>query len=234
MKTGYGCIRSRIHERFLDPESYSGILIAMSRGMQRVSDIASFAGYSNKKCGIYLQALYNAGIIGKKKEFSEDRRSTSRYYLRSGYMSFWVRFIMTPQADLLAGPGNDEHIYEYIDNVLVPDQFRRLCMWWFGDHEYEYDMPGYSLIPEYYGAGNLGFDYIYGSGKKKIFIKIWADLGGHYGAGDFEKLEKESVKLNPFYENIYCLFSIHRFSDSMWNISKQYDNVHLIEARFLS
>ena len=78
------------------------------------------------------------------------------------------------------------------------------------------------------------FDYVFSSGKKKIFLKIWTDLGTSYGAEEFKELDRESVRMNPFYDNIYCLFSIHRFKDSMWDISKQYENVHLIEARFLT
>ncbi|MDO5139770.1 MAG: hypothetical protein Q4D71_15100, partial [Oscillospiraceae bacterium] len=44
-----------LREKFRNHESYSGIMIAISRGLQRLSDIATFTGYSNKKCETYLQ-----------------------------------------------------------------------------------------------------------------------------------------------------------------------------------
>ena len=59
-------------------------------------------------------------------------------------------------------------------------------------------------------------------------------MDGRYGADDFRELEDFSVEINPFYDNEYILFSIHRFNDSMWTLSKKYENVHLVEARFLS
>ena len=223
-----------LQKKFRNPESYSGIMIAISRGSQRLSDIAKFAGYSNKKCETYLQALCNAEIIEKRKEQSEDRRSTTRYYFISGYMALWSRFLLLYQGNPLIELVRSDQIHEFIDKVLVPDHYRKLCMQWFMSHKTEFSMLGHGLTPEHYPNGNYGFDHIFTSGRKKIFVKIWTDLDRHYGADDFKKYDKASVRLNPFYDNIYCLFSIHRFSDSMWKLSKQWDNVHLVEARFLT
>lgn len=223
-----------LQEKFRNPESYSGIMIAISRGMQRLSDIAAFAGYSNKKCETYLQALCKCEIIEKRKEQSEDRRSTARYSFISGYMALWSRFLLIYQGNPLMKLAKDDQIHEYIDKTLVPEHYRKACMKWFANHETEFMYMWHGLTPEHYSNENYGFDHVFSSGKKKIFVKIWTDLDKHYGAQDFEKLDKASVSLNPFYDNIYCLFSIHRFSDSMWNLSKQWDNVHLVEARFLT
>jgi len=224
-----------LREQFRSPESYSGLLAAIASGKQRLSDIAAFAGYSNKKCGIYLQALCDAGFVSTKKERSEDRRSTTRYYFNSGYMALWAKFLMMQQAESLA---DDTVLWaqvnDYIDQVLVPDHFRMLCDRWFLNRQDKYDVPGHPFVEEFHEHSNYGFDHIYGNGKKKCFLKIWTDLDGRYGAKEYQPLEDNSVQLNPFYHNEYFLFSIHRFKDDLWNISKQYDNVHLVEARFLS
>ena len=95
-------------------------------------------------------------------------------------------------------------------------------------------VPGHPFVEEFHEHSNYGFDHIYGNDKKKCFLKIWTDLDGRYGAKEYQPLEDNSVQLNPFYHNEYFLFSIHRFRDDLWDISKQYDNVHLVEARFLS
>ncbi len=224
-----------LHEQFRSPESYSGILTAIASGKHRLSDIAAFAGYSNKKCGIYLQALCDAGFISTKKERSEDRRSTTRYYFDSGYMSLWARFLMTQQVESIADDmALCTQVNDYIDHTLVPDHFRRLCIRWFFNRRAKYEMHGHSFIEELHEHNNCNFDHIYGSGKKKCFLKIWTDLDGRYGAKEYQTLEEKSVQINPFYHNEYFFFSIHRFKDDLWAISKQYDNVHLVEARFLS
>lgn len=224
-----------LHEQFRSPESYSGILSAIAAGNQRLSDIAAFAGYSNKKCGIYLQALCDAGFVSTKKKRSADRRSTTRYYFNSGYSALWARFLMTQQVGSIA----DDmvlwtQIRDYIDHTLVPDHFRRLCMRWFFNRRGKYELDGHSFTEEFHERNNYDFDHIYGSGKKKCLLKIWTDLDGRYGAKEYQALEDNSVRINLFYHNDYFFFSIHRFKDDLWAISKQYDNVHLVEARFLT
>lgn len=224
----------RLREQFHSSESYSGILIAVARGIQRLSDIAAFAGFTNKKCGTYLQALCDAGIIDRKKEPSSDRRSTTRYCFVSGYMALWARFLMIQQGNPVMELVKLDHVREYIDHILVPEHFWRLCIKWFNGHKNEYEIPGQRIVSEVKNDEGSVFDCVFSSGKKKIFLKIWTDLDTSYGAEEFKELDRESVRMNPFYDNIYCLFSIHRFKDSMWDISKQYENAHLIEARFLT
>lgn len=98
----------------------------------------------------------------------------------------------------------------------------------------KYEMAGHGMTEVSDQTEDSPFEHIHRSGKKMCFLKIWTDPDGRYGAKDFSALEEQSMKMNPFYDNDYFLFSIHRFRDSMWEISKRYDNVHLIEARYLS
>lgn len=42
------------------------------------------------------------------------------------------------------------------------------------------------------------------------------------------------MRISPFYENDYVLFSIHRFRDDLWKLTRKYENVRLVEGRFLS
>ena len=224
-----------LQEQFRSPESYIGILAAIAFGRHRLSDIAAFAGYSNKKCSIYLQALCDAKLVCTKKERSEDKRSTTRYYIDSGYMALWARFLLSQQIESLS---DDEDLWatvnNYVDRVLVPEHFRRLCESWFHERRLQFEISGHSFVENYRDTDGSLFDHIYSSANKKSFIKIWIDLDGRYGAEDFQRLEDASVKINPYYDNTYFLFSIHRFKDDLWKLSRQYENIHLVEARFLS
>jgi len=226
---------SLLRDSFRSPDSYSGILYAMSIGKRRLSDIAAFCDYTNKKCGTYLQALCDAGFVHTKKERSDDKRSTTRYCFDSGYMALWSRFLMLQQA--CSATDNDAFVKEsldYIDRIIVPDRFRYCCERWFDDHKRRYESIGHGFtefIPE---TGEPAFDHIYKSGRRMCFLKIWTDIDGRYGSKAFKPLEDHSSSINTFYDNYYFLFSIHRFSDSMWELSQQYDNLHLIESRFLS
>ena len=105
---------------------------------------------------------------------------------------------------------------------------------WFHVHIKKFEVPGQRLFELVFPAHAAVFDHVFQSGKKYCFLKIWTDMDGRYGADDFRELEDFSVEINPFYDNEYILFSIHRFNDSMWTLSKKYENVHLVEARFLS
>ena len=229
------CGAGLLKDSFRSPESYSGLLYAMSIGKRRLSDIAAFCDYTNKKCGTYLQALCDAGFVHTKKERSDDKRSTTRYCFDSGYMALWSRFLMLQQA--CSAAGNDafvKEILDYIDRIIVPDRFRYCCERWFDDHKGRYESIGHGFtefIPE---TGEPAFDHIYKSGRRMSFLKIWTDIDGRYGSKAFKPLEDHSSSINLFYDNYYFLFSIHRFSDSMWELSQQYDNLHLVESRFLS
>ena len=225
-----------LQERFRSPEGYSGLLYAIACGKHKLSDIAAFAGFTTKKSGTYLQSLCNAGFLCTKKERSTDKRSTTRYFFTSGYMHFWSRHLMLSQpAGIAEDPSAQRQARNFIDHVLVPDVFRSSCERWFHDHKNHYEIPGYSfseLFPD--ETGCPAFDHIYRSGRKHCFLKIWTDLDGRYGAADFSLLEELSVPISPFYDNEYFLFSIHRFRDNLWNLSRKYDNIHLVEARFLA
>ncbi len=128
----------------------------------------------------------------------------------------------------------DQQIHDYIDHVIVPDRFRHCCRMWFENNKRKYEMAGHGMTEVSDQTEDSPFEHIHRSGKKMCFLKIWTDPDGRYGAKDFSALDEQSMKMNPFYDNDYFLFSIHRFRDSMWEVSKRYDNVHLIEARYLS
>lgn len=224
-----------LKDSFRSPESYSGILYAMSIGKSRLSDIASFCDYTNKKCGTYLQALCDAGLVHTKKERSNDKRSTTRYCFDSGYMALWSRFLMSQQP--FSAADNDtlnEQILGFIDHVIIPDRFRYCCERWFNDHKGRYESIGHGFTEYVPDTQDPIFDHIYRSGRRMCFLKIWTDIDSRYGSRAFKPLEDFSSNINPFYDNYYFLFSIHRFSDNMWELSKQYDNLHLVESRFLS
>ena len=47
------------------------------------------------------------------------------------------------------------------------------------------------------------------------------------------QIDQVTTRQRPFYKNDYYLLTVNRVPDSFWNLSKQYDNVHVIQRKTL-
>ena len=79
---------------FRSPECYTSILYGIQLGKNRLSDLADYVGYSLNKLDKYLKVLIENGLVTKRTVSDNDRRSLSRYELKSGYMKIWCKFFL--------------------------------------------------------------------------------------------------------------------------------------------
>lgn len=218
----------RTRGRFRTPESYSPLLYGMAKGKHRLSELADFSGYSLKKCQTYLRTLCSCALAEKVDLPGGDRRSRCGYFLESGYLRFWCRFLMYPCQE----EQNIPRMMTYIDQVIIPDLFRKLAYRWLTRKE----PLNHDEIQDYRKKeiNDISFDFVKRQGHRMLFVRIWTELNTSHNGAEFDHMIGATEKINPFYDNDYYLFSIHRFTDSMWERSRKYDNLHLIEARFLN
>lgn len=219
---------------YRSPDSYSSLLHAIAIGKDKLKDIAEYAGFGMNKCDKYLRALIDEGILLKKTVSSTDLRSCTRYAFVSPYMKLWSQLI---SADIQAKNDDINHILEYIDTELVCEVFKKESLGWMkkkGSDIY------YRVLkmdrPENYDVkiGDMIFDFVQKNDERMFIAKIWTDLDVIHGEDDYIIITEEIQKEIPFYMVDLCLCSIHRFADDMWRISRSCDNVHLLEAKFLS
>ena len=72
------------------------------------------------------------------------------------------------------------------------------------------------------------FDYFQVDAGQSIFIKIWDSVTESMPKKEFARIDAATVKERPFYENIYVLFSICRFTNFYEKINGRLPNVHTI------
>jgi len=72
------------------------------------------------------------------------------------------------------------------------------------------------------------FDYSQATAGQSIFVKIWDSVTESMPKKEFDRIDAATVKERPFYENIYVLFSINRFTNFYEKTSGAYCNVHAL------
>ena len=225
-----------LQQAFRSPETYTPILYALAIGFHRLAEIAAFAGYPNNKCGKYLNMLIDEEIVVTRPGTQNDRRASREYFIRDGMLALWLKLVL-PLQERAADAVDPADVLSYIDEQLVPRCFRDHCFLWIKKHR-QHLLRGELHLedPKNYNvkSGKTTFDYVQEENHHRLFIKIWSDIGGRYGVKEYENIEEASMRISPFYENDYVLFSIHRFRDGLWKLTQKYENVRLVEGRFLS
>ena len=224
----------QLNELFRSPEGYTSIFYGLLLGKNRLSDLADYVGYSLNKLDKYLKVLIENGLVAKRTVHDNDRRSLSRYELKSGYMKIWCKFFLgnTGSNDL-----DIDKIIKYIDDEIVRDTFKKECLEWLERHNDDVyyrplrtgDYKNYDI-----SVGDIVFEYAQRDDKRLFVAKIWTDINVTHNRKDLEEIIKETKKETPFYNTHYCFFSIQRFADSAWKMSQENENIRLVEARFLT
>ena len=114
----------RIRDAFRTPESYTSLMYAMAIGLHKLTDIAEYSGYAPNKCDKYLRSLINEGLVVTSELNSDDGRTRRGYYLKSSYMSIYIRFCMNRKHGQTGEELCDE-IISFIDKEFLPGFFRR-------------------------------------------------------------------------------------------------------------
>ena len=109
---------------FRSPESYYPLLESMASGRLRLSEIAKGAGFTNKKCGKYLDALVEAGFVTAEK----DGGPYAKYRLSNSYYAAWSRYVWRQQTEQIMQPeAHARHVLSDLDKAIAVPAFQEAC-----------------------------------------------------------------------------------------------------------
>lgn len=225
----------RCRESFRSPDSYSALLYAMATGVHKLTELAEYSGYSANKCDKYLRSLIDADLVVTGDVQSHDGRSRRGYFLESSFITLWTLFCMIRPHGKSDREVCDE-ILEYIDKEMLPGFFRRLCGIWIKKHGYKLhpaDLRLNDVLNYNFDAGDITFDYVQRDGDRMLFVKVWDDLKSTKGTKEWQEIQEAILPLNTFYNNEIVLCSLRRFREEMWEHPRNYQNLHLMEARYM-
>lgn len=85
------------------PQTYSAIILAISEGASRLSEIATKVGLESGLCTSYLQNLISLGIVRRETPVLEKPGRRSIYRIADNLFRFWHRFVPGSLAAISAG-----------------------------------------------------------------------------------------------------------------------------------
>ena len=225
-----------LRREFRSPESYNTLLYGMAIGRNRISQLAEFSGYPKNKCDKYLKALDAAGYIETEQKKDENGQVRTHYFLKGGYLRVWYQLYFPRQQDFL-DPLVEEAIKElvfWIDECATKYYFRKLCWHWFsrnasgfyGDGSVVSGNPAQQDIT----INGVTLDFIQHGKDRDLYMKIWDDPESGFPKELFQKIEKATTTVRPFYDNIYFLFSINRVCNYVEDLRKL-GTVSIVELR---
>lgn len=234
-----GYAENQFRQAFRSPESYNTLLYAMATRHNRISQIAAFSGYPKNKCDKYIKALDAAGFIEQRTQRDQAGTLRTHYYPKGGYYRTWYELYFPRQGDF-DDPITDEIMSELlnrIDQISTIPYFKRVCMRYIRKSEWELFRHDMLMLddPANYDSVLNGclFDYSQTNAGQSIFVKIWDSVTDSMPKKEFDKIDVATVKERPFYENIYVLFSISRFTNFYEEINGKYANVHAVTLKML-
>ena len=224
----------QLQQTFRSPESYNTLLYAMATGHNRISQIAAFSGYPKNKCDKYIKAMDAAGFIEQRTQRDQSGTLRTHYYPKGGYYKTWYDLYFPRQNHfdkLLIGEAVSE-LLNRIDQISTIPFFKRVCMRYISKaewHLYRHDILMLDNPANYDSVLNgCLFDYFQADAGQSIFVKIWDSVTESMPKKEFDKIDVATVKERPFYENIYVLFSICRFTNFYEKINGAHDNVYAL------
>ena len=220
-------------ESFRTPESYNTLLYGMAQGKNRINELSAFSRYPKNKCDKYIKALMEHGLVRRE----DGKTGHSKYYPANSYLALWYGVLFTAVPNVDGGFGEETicAFLDYFRRTVLKDFYRQLCVHWFknnlnhnthcyidADDTSNYDIEIGSVYFDFAAVTDRGyyayFDCALGEG---LTDKLW------------EKIDQVTTRQQPFYKNEYYLLTVNRVPDSFWNLSKQYDNVHVIQRKTL-
>ena len=226
----------KLRQEFRSPESYSTLLYGLAIGCNRISQLAEFSGYPKNKCDKYLKALDAAGYIETEQKKDANGQARTHYFLKGGYLRVWYQLYFPRQQDFL-DPLDEDAIKElvfWIDDCATKYYFRKLCWHWFsrnasgfyGDGSVASENPAQHDVI----VNGVPLDFIQHGKDRDLYMKIWDDPEVGFPKDLFQKIEKATTKVRPFYDNIYFLFSIGRVCNYVEDLRKL-GTVSIVELR---
>jgi AAA+ ATPase superfamily predicted ATPase len=143
-----------LYEEFREPGTYISILLAITQGHNKFSDISVFSKIGTNVLTSYLSVLERVRIIEKSIPVTERRikAKNTRYAIKDQFYLFWFKFIFYNQSLLERGMTNVVMKSILKDfNAFVGRSFENICKeyliqsnifsftnlgsWWFKDNE---------------------------------------------------------------------------------------------------
>ena len=221
------------NEGFRTPESYNTLLYGMAQGKKRINELSAFSGYPKNKCDKYIKALIEHGLVRRE----DGKTGHSKYYPANSYLSLWhgALFTAVPNVDGSFGKETYRAFMDYFHQTVLKDFYRQLCVHWFKNN-LNHDTHCYidTDDPSNYDIeiGGVHFDFA-AVADRGYYAYFDCALGEGLTERRWEEIDQATTQQRPFYKNEYYLLTVNRVPDSFWNLSKQYDNVHVIQRKTL-
>ena len=222
-----------MNECFRTPESYNTLLYGMAQEKNRINELSAFSGYPKNKCDKYIKALMEHGLVRKE----DGKNGHSKYYPANSYLCLWYGALFTavPKVDGCFWEETVQVILDYLGQTVLKDFYRQLCIHWIKNnlnhntHCYiDTDDPSNYDIE----IGGVCFDFAH-STDTGYYAYFDSALEEGLTGRLWEKIDQVTTRQRPFYKNEYYLLTVNRASDSFWDLSKQYDNVHIVQRKSL-
>lgn len=220
-------------ECFRTPESYNTLLYAMANCYNRISELSAFLGYPKNKCDKYLKALEEHGLIHKVP----GKNGHTKYYPASSYLSLWYKIFLTavPNVDCTFNENTYASFMKYFNDVLLSSFYKEMCAYWLSENINSNSAEYINTKDSTYQNINIGeiiFDFAYQK-KRSVYAYYDTTFGNGLTAKLWREIERVTTKDTPFYNNEYFLCTVNRVPESYWQLSKTYDNVHIIQLKSL-
>ncbi len=222
-----------MNECFRTPESYNTLLYGMAQGKNRISELSAFSGYPKNKCDKYIKALMEHGLVRRE----DGKNGHSKYFPANNYLSLWYGALFTavPNADGSFREETFRVFLDYFNRTVLKDFYRQLCIHWLKNnlnhktscYIHTDDLSNYDIE-----IGGVHFDFaaVTDTGYYAYFDSV---LGEGLTSQLWKEIDFVTTQHRPFYKNEYYLLTVNRVPDSFWTLSKQYDNVHIIQRKTL-
>lgn len=222
-----------MRDSFRTPESYNTLLYGMANGYNRIGEIAKFSGFPKNKCDKYIKALIEHGLVTKVP----GENGHTKYFPANSYLTLWYKYLLTA----VPNPNGsfDKEVYkrfmQYFNDKLMSDFYKDMCHYWIEQNinsnyaEYiDTNNPTYRDIQ----IDGVTFDFACQEGRN-VYAYFNTALGNGLSTIIWRKIETATTQTTPFYKNEYYICTVNRVPDSFWQLSKTYDNVHIVSQKML-
>lgn len=220
-----------LREELREPRNYFSILLSLSLGRKKLSEIINETGFEKNIAVAYLAILSQLLITKKEVPITEKIPEKNRkgiYNIIDNYVAFWFQYVFRNRKLLEEGRTNEvlkiiktttnfllSKNYEEIAKEIVlknlPKNFSEAGRWWNKDAEIDV-----------VGLNNETKEIIFGEAKwseKKVGTNIYSELKKKSELVDWRKGDRGEY---------YILFSKSGFTEDMLNIARG-EKVFLVE-----
>lgn len=226
-----------LREEFREPRNYFSILLGLSLGKRKASEVMNYTGFDKATVSSYLAILQQLLIVKKEIPITEKMPEKSRkgfYRISDNFFEFWFRYVFRNKK--LIEEGNSAEVIKIIKNNIgefASKNYEEIALEWVRlniDQNFQY-------IGRWWNDKNeidiVGFNQ---ETKEIIFGEVkWSNKP--IGTNIFFELEKKTGDVewnNNDRKESFILFSKSGFTDEMKKLAKERKNIVLVEGNKLA